>query len=206
MRDERAVCIGHVSHLRLDLVAHFQASEDPTQIKAYDLAGILQARLQGRSNPPPSCRSSLLRELSTITLPSLRKAQSSRLEQRRLGRPSRIVLLWPKLLLLPPLALYAIKSAYESRESLFDLALEAHDTVKAFYRGWLLEPVKDILNTVRARGDEGVIVRKEGVTADLDVCPSLYPIDFQLNYFQVFGTHDNHIGQRTAQLRTRTAR
>ncbi|KIY64827.1 nuclear control of ATP synthase 2, partial [Cylindrobasidium torrendii FP15055 ss-10] len=74
----------------------------------------------------------------------------------------------PKLVLAPPIILSLIRSAYASREDLFDMALEAHDTVKAFVRGWLLEPVKDILNTVRTGAGEGMIVHKEGVTADLD--------------------------------------
>lgn len=95
--------------------------------------------------------------------------QTSALYAQDLVRPSRLTLLWPRLVFLPPLALYAAKTAYASRESLYELALEAVETIKGFWEQWLLEPFKDIIKTVRAGGEDGVIVSRESVQADLAV-------------------------------------
>lgn len=49
------------------------------------------------------------------------------------------------------------------------MAGEAKETVENFFADWLFEPCRDVIRTIRAGGEEGVIVRKEGVAADLDV-------------------------------------
>lgn len=49
-------------------------------------------------------------------------------------------------------------------------ALRAHDTLKGFWFGYVIEPVRGILDTVRTGGDEGArIVSQEAVRADLEV-------------------------------------
>jgi nuclear-control-of-ATPase protein 2 len=50
-----------------------------------------------------------------------------------------------------------------------EMALEAKETVEGFIKNSLIEPLKEILKTVRTGGEDGVIVRKEGVAADLEV-------------------------------------
>ena len=47
--------------------------------------------------------------------------------------------------------------------------MEGYETVEGFVWGWLMEPLMGVLRTVRTGGEDGVIVRKEGVTADFDV-------------------------------------
>lgn len=158
LRDARAVRIGELSEFRATLV------DSQSDQQAHHLLSIVGGAQEEGVSP--------LATLFELTLPSLRTGHANVLETRQLTRPSRLVQMWPKLVLAPPIILSLIRSAYASREDLFDMALEAHDTVKAFVRGWLLEPVKDILNTVRTGAGEGMIVHKEGVTADLDVrCP-----------------------------------
>jgi len=73
--------------------------------------------------------------------------------------------------LFPPLVLYACRSLYASRASLEDIAREALETLKGFVRGWLLEPLRDVLMTIRSGSDDGtgMLVHKEGVLADLEV-------------------------------------
>lgn len=169
LRDERARCLGLVSSKRPQLTAGLSRFADQTaESQFHDFARSLHSSIAANTEAKGSA-TLLLGNLLLVHLPSYQQQFSSLLEHEQLTKPSRLVLLWPKLFLLPPLALYSTRLLYESRESLFDMALEAHDTIKAFVRGWLLDPMKDILDTVRARGDEGVIVRKEGVTADLEV-------------------------------------
>ncbi|KAG1872478.1 NCA2-domain-containing protein [Suillus subalutaceus] len=85
-----------------------------------------------------------------------------------LRRPSRLALLWPRLFLLPPLTLYCAKHIYASRATLADLMLDVVNTVQNFFKGWLFDPIKDVLITIRAGGEDGVIVRREAVAADFD--------------------------------------
>ncbi|KAF9049491.1 NCA2-domain-containing protein [Hymenopellis radicata] len=168
LRDERARSLGVVSTKRPQLASGLARFADQTaESQFHDFARSLHS-LIATSTEPKGSATLILGNLLLVHLPSYQHHFSSVLEQGQLTKPSRLVLLWPKLLLLPPLALYSTRLLYESRESLFDMALEAHDTIKAFVRGWLLDPLKDILDTVRARGDEGVIVRKDGVIADLE--------------------------------------
>ena len=65
--------------------------------------------------------------------------------------------------------LYAIRTAYASRATLEELARDSLETIKGFWEDWVLEPLRGIARTVRAGRDDGVIVTKESVRADLDV-------------------------------------
>ena len=91
------------------------------------------------------------------------------IDSQPLRRPSWLTLSWPKLLLLPPLCLYGLRYAYTSKATLMEVANDTGETVKGFFMGWLIDPLRDVLKTVRAGGEDGVIVRKEGVAADYEV-------------------------------------
>lgn len=108
-------------------------------------------------------------ELSKTILVTRKKEHASCLDDRDLRRPSRLTLLWPRLVLLPPLTLYCVKMVYASRATLTDLAVYALETIHNFVTAWLLEPLREVFRTIRAGGEEGVIVRREAVSADLDV-------------------------------------
>jgi nuclear-control-of-ATPase protein 2 len=87
-----------------------------------------------------------------------------------LQRPSRLVLLWPKLLLIPPITYVVLGWAWSSREDFKRNLREGMDTARVFYQSWLVEPIRSILATVRTRGDEGVrVISKEALKADMDV-------------------------------------
>jgi nuclear-control-of-ATPase protein 2 len=87
----------------------------------------------------------------------------------KLNRPSNLVLAWPKLVLGPPLLLYGFRLLYTSRTSLQEVTKDAWNTLLGIWQGWLIDPLKDVLRTVRAGGEGSVIVQKEGVAADLAV-------------------------------------
>jgi len=114
-------------------------------------------------------------ELSKTILVTRKKEHASYLEDRDLRRPSRLTLLWPRLLLLPPLTLYCVKTLYASRATLTGLALDTLETIHNFVTDWLLEPLHEVIRTIQAGGEEGVIVRREAVSADLNVCYTLSP-------------------------------
>jgi nuclear-control-of-ATPase protein 2 len=107
--------------------------------------------------------------LSKTILVTRKKEHASYLDDRDLRRPSRLTLLWPRLLLLPPLTLYCVKTLYASRATLTYLAVDTLETIHNFVTDWLLEPLREVFRTIRAGGEEGVIVRREAVSADLNV-------------------------------------
>lgn len=114
-------------------------------------------------------------QLSKAILVTRKKEHASRLDDQELRRPSRLTLLWPRLLLLPPLTLYCIKTLYTSRTTLTEFAMDTLETIHNFVTEWLLEPLGEVLKTIRTGGEEGVIVRHEAVSADLDVCHMFVP-------------------------------
>ncbi|TEB36201.1 NCA2-domain-containing protein [Coprinellus micaceus] len=164
LRDERATTLGELALLR-------DAARNPG-----DLLQQLALVLSEEPSPALSTRSpvDLVQLLSTTTLPSLSTSHLPTLSQQNLLRPSRLTRLWPKLLLLPPLALYAIRFAYTTTPAIAAFLHDAKATVEGFIQGWLVEPLRDVLRTIRAgsggglEGEGGVIVRPEGVRADMD--------------------------------------
>ncbi|KAJ7201324.1 NCA2-domain-containing protein [Mycena pura] len=152
LRDERAEQLGRLAQLRL---ATLSADAFPGQLVAHI------------SNEPPVAQNNLghVQHISSVLLPNHVAEHDAQIQ--RLRRPSRLVLLWPKLLLMPPLALYTVKLMYASRTSIAEMAQEAKETVEGFIKNSLIEPLKEILKTVRTGGEDGVIVRREGVIADL---------------------------------------
>jgi nuclear-control-of-ATPase protein 2 len=84
-------------------------------------------------------------------------------------RPSRLIRMWPRLLVLPPLTLYAIQRITASQDTLLSLVKDTWEMLKGFWRGWLVEPLTDIAKTVRAGGEGSIIVQKGSIDADLQV-------------------------------------
>lgn len=178
IRDERAEVLGSLSEMRPSLQDNFgvdvQHSRDTVDlgIERYSpLIDTLQRKLDGKSSQlgiRPGSVERLL-DLSTKVLPGHRTKNSSIFSVDRLERPSTLVLAWPKLVLGPPLLLYGFKLLYTSRASLQEVAKDTQNTLLGLWQGWLIDPLKDILRTVRTGGEGSVIVQKGAVAADLAV-------------------------------------
>jgi nuclear-control-of-ATPase protein 2 len=107
--------------------------------------------------------------LAMYSVPAQRATHIKMLQSNSLVRPSYLTRAWPRLLLYPPLIVYALKTAYGSREAWSELASTALDTADRFWHDWLLEPLRGVVKTVRAGSEQGVIVNAKGVAADIDV-------------------------------------
>ncbi|KAJ7665207.1 NCA2-domain-containing protein [Mycena polygramma] len=153
LRDERAEQLGHLAQLRLS-----PASGDAFPSR-------LVACISGEPSLPRD-NVEHVQHISSILLPSHITEHGVAIQQ--LGRPSRLTRIWPTLLIIPPVTLYTLRTLYASRASITDMALEAKETVEGFIKNSLLDPLKEILKTVRTGGEDGVIIRKQGVAADLD--------------------------------------
>jgi nuclear-control-of-ATPase protein 2 len=155
---------------------------DAETSRSYDAADIgierysplidtLQRKLDGRPvqlGVRPGSVQRLL-DLSVKTLPGHKQKNLSIFAEDNLRRPSSLVLAWPKLVLGPPLVLLGLKSLYSSRTSLKGVVEDTWNTLLGLWRGWLIDPLKDVLRTVRTGGEGSIIVQKEAVAADLAV-------------------------------------
>ena len=172
LRDQHAEILGRLAFLRGPLIANVTSQPNDFQT----VADLLERTISGDEVTPREPRdvaigtSALpdIARLSTFILSS-RNRHEEQLTRLNLRRPSTLVRMWPKLLLLPPLCIYALRYLYTSRANIAQVVKDAHETVVGFVRGWLIEPLRDVLHTVRAGGEDGVIVRPEAVAADLDV-------------------------------------
>lgn len=175
IRDDRAEILGTLAEMRGLLISAIEENDQQggmeklngfTSTFNFVISGENVSR--NESNPNESALESLQTVSARLTT-SNTSFYASEMQVRNLLRPSRLTLLWPRLFLLPPLALYLVRTVYASRASLQDMSREVFETVRAFWEGWILEPLKGVAKTVRAGGDEGIIITRESVRADLDV-------------------------------------
>ncbi len=182
IRDERAEALGelaskhdHISRaLRKDLDERVAFLQVINQV----LVG------QHIDAVPLGSSTSLLDALITTSsrvLPMHTSLHKEDLQTYSLLRPGRLIRIWPRILVLPPLTLYAIQNISASKDTLLSLANDARETLKGFWRGWLVEPLADIAKTVRTGGEGSIIVQKGSIDADLEVfiCqPQIPCLDF----------------------------
>jgi nuclear-control-of-ATPase protein 2 len=183
IRDRKAEILGTLSKMRERLrrsllnEPNFQSDgpDDPTG-RLVEIIWQIDRLAAERPATPSSMPSgdtassiSFIRDLACNSLPSHVLLSSAQLRHKHLLRPSRLTLLWPHHLVLVSFGLYAIRHLYSSQAMAVKIAIGAYQTVKGFLMGYLLEPLRDVVNTVRSGGETGIIVRKEGIDADFDV-------------------------------------
>ncbi|KDQ62448.1 hypothetical protein JAAARDRAFT_122431 [Jaapia argillacea MUCL 33604] len=182
VRNERAESLGVLSALRDELACAIEEQRkdggDKDKLLEFvltlervvsggaDLSASPQHEDLSPSNSPHVTILSSITNLANHTLPNHNSTHISHLHTASLLRPSRLTLLWPRLLLLPPLTVYAASWAWRERGGLEEMVRDGWETVKGFWWGWIVDPLRDVFRTVRAGGEGGVIVSKEGVEAD----------------------------------------
>ena len=169
IRDERAKVLGDMTNRRGQLICALVSTSEreSEQIGFLEELSSIAFGISYAEAPP-----SVLYALSKVSNRAILQHTTQHREyltSQSLMRPSRLTRLWPRLVFLPPLALLLLREVYASKVSLASMAGEVWETMKGFWRGWLVEPSRDIFKTVRAGGEEGMIVRKESVDADLQV-------------------------------------
>ncbi|KAF8805065.1 NCA2-domain-containing protein [Phlegmacium glaucopus] len=173
IRDQRAASLGRLAQLRSIITG----TGSSTQYKSFlcGIVRILSVNAKTAVKHSTLTPVELLLKLSTSLLPSLSSIHTSSLNASlpasslsSLLRPKPLVLIWPHLLVLPPLSLYLYTSHTYWVPALLDLAHDAKDTLRGFVTGWLIEPLKDVLRTIRGGEGQVGIVKTEGVRADLE--------------------------------------
>ncbi|KAI0345995.1 NCA2-domain-containing protein [Trametopsis cervina] len=172
IRDERATTIGKLLDMQKSVAECIATSTTKSSASAVQQLSLdLEGSVQWPTKSPIHTTGDVilyLRSLATETLPRRREAYSTEMFTLGLNRPSWLVLNWPRIVFLPPVLLYSARAAYTSRASLEQVARDTVDTLKHFWEDWLLSPLRDVIQTVRAGNDEGVIITHESVKADLD--------------------------------------
>ena len=193
IRDKRAASLGQLAKLR----SIINETGTAKQYQSF-LCGIVQVLSpESVGNQSAATSVELLLKLSTSLLPSLSCHHTSSLKSSSTSsfsfilRPGPLVLFWPHLLVLPPLSLYFYKSHTYWVPALLDLARDTKETIRGFLTGWLIEPLKEVLRTIRGdEGQGGGIVRTENVRADLEVrIASSLPLPFSHTHTYVHCLH-----------------
>ncbi|KAF8510354.1 NCA2-domain-containing protein [Hysterangium stoloniferum] len=122
------------------------------------------------STETPGHENALIATLSVINDTGI--AQASHMYElgiSYLRKPSRLTRMWPRLLVIPPATIVIFRLIYGSERTLSDHAVQIAETAAGFWRNYLVQPVRDILDTVRTGGEEGArIVSPEGLKADME--------------------------------------
>ena len=170
VRDERAEALGELTSKHDDLSRTLRKDLDERAAFLQVINQVLVGQHVDMAQFGDS--TSLLGALATASsrvLPIHACLHKEDLRTHALLRPNRLIRLWPRLLILPPLMLYAVQRINASQDTLLSLAKDTCETVKGFWRGWLVEPLADIVRTVRTGGEDSIIVQKGSIEADLQV-------------------------------------
>ena len=170
VRDERAEALGELTskHDDLSRTLRMDLDERATFLQVINQVLVGQHVDMAQFGQSTSLLDALASASSRV-LPIHMCLHKEDLRTHALLRPSRLIRLWPRLLILPPLMLYAIQRIGASKDTLLSLAKDAWETVKGFWQGWLVEPLADIVKTVRTGGEDTIIVQKGSIEADLQV-------------------------------------
>ncbi|KZO96974.1 NCA2-domain-containing protein [Calocera viscosa TUFC12733] len=165
-RDERAEAVGGMLRwfYRLtDLKSGTEAFANEVMRLPAMLPG--QLDVSGSIDTTPSSAASYL----LTTLDALqRSSQAHGALVSPHAPPSRWTRIWPRLVFAPIIAYFAARSLYASREQVWGWIKDAKETVQGFLTSWVIEPVKDIIKTIRTGEGDVKVVSKEGLKSDLD--------------------------------------
>ena len=177
IRDERAEQLGRLTFLGATISTGISSgtlslSDDTTIL--LDLETILVR------HSPDSIRTSHLSDIPDFLHQFLTKllpqhAETHKACMQPYQRPSGWTRVWPKVVFGPPTVLLVFRMIYNNRGSIRTSVVDAKETLKGFWVKWVIEPVKDILNTVRTGGESGPrVTSREGLKSDMDVSFSTF--------------------------------
>ncbi|KAI4524433.1 NCA2-domain-containing protein [Schizophyllum commune Loenen D] len=165
LRDERAERLGLLAGMRATL------RDAPSEQELAALVRRMSSPTQTQADVDAST-AELLPELTTLcttVLPAQAAAHRTRIHDLGLLRPGYWTRMWPVFAAAPPVLLALGGYAWRSREALLEMLRDAKETARGFLIGYLLEPIKDVIRTVRSGGEGGgMLVHKEAVEADIE--------------------------------------
>ncbi|KAK4058676.1 Nuclear control of ATPase protein 2 [Microbotryomycetes sp. JL221] len=119
---------------------------------------------------PPSTTHDMARHLSDLlnrVLPAHHRHTAEVVEPLR--RPPFLTRAWPYLLSVPLVGLVLGRTIYSNRDTIVQWFVNAGETARSFLVDWVVEPVKDILQTVRGGEGAGMtLMGRESLKSDLE--------------------------------------
>ncbi|KAJ3514475.1 hypothetical protein NLJ89_g2364 [Agrocybe chaxingu] len=169
LRDERAKVLGQLAQLRTPLTGLTSSSWNLSKMEYTSFLDTLSRSVSTTESVKllPSSPLALLANISE-TLPTLDITHTQLLKTQYLLRPSMLTRVWPSLLVLPPLSLYVYNTQTSWVPAIVEMVKDSKETVHGFVQGWLVDPLLDVIQTVRAGGRREMLVHEEGVLADLE--------------------------------------
>ncbi|EGG00574.1 uncharacterized protein MELLADRAFT_118014 [Melampsora larici-populina 98AG31] len=137
-----------------------------------------------------------LSQLLTKTLP----LQQARLQDRIIDilPPNFITRNWPILISIPIASYTLTKLAYSYRQKIYDSLINARETFYGFITGWVLRPIEDILQTLKA-GDRGTLA----IISDDSLQSEFASLERMTSDFgrEKFGWDDQQVQEMTQHVR-----
>ncbi|KAH8925927.1 NCA2-domain-containing protein [Atractiella rhizophila] len=161
--------------------------------------------LKGKSKAiyPPSASAAgeniqgRLLQLLSRRFPSHTQFTSSELNS--LSRPSFMSRTWPALVLGPVALFFGIKYVFNRKAEIREWYLNARETVEGFVWGWVVQPVKDILGTIRGGEEHGLtLMGGDSLKSDLDSLNRMV-VDFARENYNVSQSELDEIGRKVKE-------
>lgn len=142
-----------------------------TTIRHLSCAVASSSKVSTLSTQAPAHPADMAHALSSLLTRDLPEHTRRALEVfEPLRRPSFLTRAWPYLLSIPLATAIIGRTVYNSRDTIARWALEAGDTARSFLVGWVVEPVRQILETVRGGEGNGMtLMGRESLKSDLEV-------------------------------------
>ncbi|KAF8342777.1 ATP synthase regulation protein NCA2-domain-containing protein [Cantharellus anzutake] len=175
IRDKRAEQLGCLTFLGANVRSRFETrATQPSNILWKDPKFLHDLQLIMAGDTSQAIETSDLSDTLTVLHQFLtqllpRHVEAHHTSIRSYQRPPRWTRAWPKVFFGPPLFLLIFRSIYNNRSSIRVSLIDAKETIRGFWVQWVVEPVREILNTVRTGGESGPrVTSKEGLKSDME--------------------------------------
>lgn len=112
------------------------------------------------------------------------------------ARPTFWEQVWPKAAMYPLLFVIVARQVHKNKDALWLALQDAQETVKGFVTGWVIEPVTNIINTVRGKGGLS-LTGQQSLASDLDSLERMV-LDFDR---EVYKMDDAQLAQISSKVR-----
>ncbi|GAA5932912.1 Nca2p [Sporobolomyces koalae] len=113
---------------------------------------------------------------------------------RELRKPRFVTRAWPYLLTIPLVTAVTARTIYNNRQSLWRYVVEAQETTKRFVLDWVVEPVRNILETVRG-GETMALMGRDSLRSDLESLERMV-VDFGRDEYHLSGPQLDQLAQQ----------
>lgn len=168
----------------------------PDSSTSLDMTFAAMASSSSGSGPEPqgvtSSQSGLLQLITTLKI----GRQTTEKSLQTNARPTFWEQVWPKAAVYPLLFVVVARQVHKNKDAIWLALQDAKETVKGFVLGWVVEPVTNIINTVRGKGGLA-LTGEQSLASDLDSLERMV-LDFDR---EVYKMNDAQLARVSSKLR-----